>query len=123
MGCPYELMECLKVAALHDGQTLAQRAEYLSSNLAISFLENTLPNSIFLLQDTKGKVSLFSMDELFYVNNAGTELSIREAAGFEYLVRHLSAESENQELRCWVFSKPGNSEAEMHDLRAKLTVL
>ncbi|MEW6714626.1 MAG: HD domain-containing protein [Nitrospirota bacterium] len=123
IGCPYELMECLKVAALHDGQTLAQRAEYLSSNLAISFLENTLPSTLFLLQDTKGKVSLFSMDELFYVNNTGTEFSIREAAGFQYLIRHLSAESENQELRCWVFSKPGKSEADINDLKEKLTVL
>ena len=84
-------------------------------------MEDDLPSAIILLQDAKGKVSLLNMDDIFYINREGNEVSLREAQGFENLAKHLSIEFDENELRCWVFTLPGLGRESHDDIIRKLT--
>jgi HD superfamily phosphohydrolase len=123
MGEPYQLLDSIPTVGLRIGQTLEQRAEFLSSYFNLSYLEDDLPKAIFSLQDSKGKVSLLSMDKLFYLDKNAKHTSIIKADGYEYFVRHLSFESEDTSLRCWVFIRPRLKEDEIKTLKEKLSTL
>ena len=109
-GQPYQLIDNLPVVSIDMAQSLEQRAKFLAGQMGLTYLQDELPDVIFLLQDAKGKVSLLSMDELLYkhkVNNKWESATISEATGFEHFVKHLCAESDCKQLRCWFFLKPG----------------
>lgn len=123
MGVPYQLLDSISTYALNIGQSLEQRAEYMAGQLNLNYLEDELPKAIFLLQDSKGKVSLLSMDKLFFINKNGRITPLVEADGFEYFIRHLSFESENVKLKCWVFIRPGLKEDDVLYLKKILSTL
>lgn len=122
-GQPYDLIDSISVPGLDIGQSLEQRAHFLAGRLGLTYLKDELPDAIFLLQDAKGKVSLLSMDELLYqhkLDNKWITSTLSEAIGFEHFIKHLCVESDYNELRCWIFSKPGLNMNTIDSLKEKL---
>ncbi len=104
--CPYRLVEKVPLEGFDGKKRLDKSAELCGGGLGLTYVEDSLPRGLFLLEGSKGKVSLLSMDELLFVDDGGSEHPIREAPGFRSLVRHLSAEAESNRLHCWVFARP-----------------
>ncbi|MHC5056183.1 MAG: HD domain-containing protein [Planctomycetota bacterium] len=119
-GCPYRLVEKIVLEGYDEKGGLAKLAELCGGGLGLTYVEDSLPRGLFLLEGSKGKVSLLSMKELLFIDEGGVEHPIGEAPDFRSLVRHLSAEAESNGPRCWVFARPDLTTEEAAEMGSRL---